>query len=933
MDLNNIKYTQLKNFLENQYETHKDFSVVKDVINGFHGSNIEEKFSSLASIMGLKNGDLNKEIWDNLIDILKSRDEAISVTKLGKRIKNDAVVPLDEYSTWQLYKKKLINQNWSERSIKNIEKTSIETLQNLSMDTPPNDAVKGLVIGNVQSGKTANMAGLMAMAADNGFNYFIILSGVIESLRQQTSTRLYNDMHSSGQENLHWHQINNPSGRSKAPEHNISRFNLGENDKDKYFTVSLKNKSRLKALKKWLFSDPNKAKQLKILVIDDEADQASVNTNKIEEEDSTAINQIIREIINTDKVKGMNYISYTATPYANILNETSRDSLYPKDFILLLEPAEDYIGPKQIFGTEEPETSPHIDIIRDISERDTEIIKEIQDGNLNQQLPPSMVQSIHWFILTVAAMRANDYRKPISMLVHTSFKISNHKYIAEKIAQYLKYFKFNYEEIVPQLKDLYENESLDFKRSHFIEGMRAYSTPEKIPEYPEWESIRPYIERMVRLPENDYVSHIPIGAEGEPVYHKGIHLVIDNSQAKADNQIVRLVYPKKEQLPSTAPAFIVVGGNTLSRGLTLEGLTATYFLRMTDQADTLMQMGRWFGFRKGYEIFPRVWLDRMAYERFEFLSQMNEELREEITNYARYGSSPNEYGPRIKNSANYNIIKITSNNKMQSAKPVKYDFLGFNTQTIYFANKLDELQSNLLKTKTFLNHLEKPEIKDKYMIWRNIPTEKIVQFLKEYQVCSVDTKMSSLPALIEWTEKNAEQLSQWSVILSSVGKVEDTKELDSEWDIHGYSPKAVTRTKLKRNSTEDLASIGALRSPSDLLADIEAELSTKERNEAKISNKQAIRDKYGYGEVPQLIIYKIDKGNMSEDEFRKISVNKKGEPIKVSRVPLNFPLDLIGINIMMPGYSKGRNLATHISAKIDIRDQINEEEHHEEENE
>ena len=108
-----------------------------------------------------------------------------------------------------------------------------------------------------------------------------------------------------------------------------------------------KNKGRLTSLFNWLKSDTNKAKQLKILVIDDEADQASINTKDIEEDTST-INKLIKDIVNDKEFLAMNYISYTRTPYANVLNETADSSLYPKDFITLLEPSEDYIGPKQI---------------------------------------------------------------------------------------------------------------------------------------------------------------------------------------------------------------------------------------------------------------------------------------------------------------------------------------------------------------------------------------------------------------------------------------------------------------------------------------------------------------------------------------------------------------------------------------------------------
>lgn len=926
MNIHDSKYSRVKHFIESQYDVCQDWKQVR-MLSVFSGDmTVAQALSRVVCpLNGLTADELTESIWNKIIDFLEKRDKEIHVVKLGKTLKSDASIPQEDYSAWQLYRKKLIGQNWSEDSINNIKKSSFEILQNLSMKTVDDGPIKGLVIGNVQSGKTANMAGLMAMAADNGFNYFIILSGVIENLRQQTSTRLYSDMNSSGHGNLHWHQVDKPSLKSKLPEHDISKFNLGANDKDRYFTVSLKNKGRLNSFINWLFSDSNKAKQLKVLVIDDEADQASINTNKIEEEESTAINNCIKKLVNTTKVKGMNYISYTATPYANVLNEVSEDSLYPKDFIVLLEPSDDYIGPKQLFGTELPEMSPFIDVVREISDRDEKIVKDIQEGNIVQQLPLSFVKSIHWFILTVGAMRAIDYHKPISMLIHTSFKISHHKNVSKKVNEYLRYMKTNYKEIAPQLREMYEDESLDFKRSYFLDGLKNYSTPDEVPDYPEWEIIERYIERLFRLPEDEFVSPINIGEEGQPVYHKGIHLAVDNSQSKAENQIMRLVYPTKKQMPNIAPAFIVVGGNTLSRGLTLEGLTTTYFLRTTNQADTLMQMGRWFGYRKGYEIFPRVWLDRLALERFQFLSQMNEELRDEIGVYAEKGLTPSDYAPRVKNSSNYKLIRITSNNKMQVAEAKEYDFAGFNTQTIYFENSIEKLENNLSQTKLFLNGLSLPEVTNNRLIWRDVNVGQIKQFLESYEVCNSDTKMSSLPALIEWAEKNSDQLSKWSVILSSVSDVVDTKGEDASWNIHGYSPKTVKRTKLKNRSEGDVISIGALRTPADLLADISENLTGEEKKVAKPSEIQAVREKYGYGKVPQLVIYRIDKDERTEEEY----LNEN--PKRGNRSPLNFSAEPIGINIMIPGEFKGGNLTTYISAPIDIDKQNVQESYYEEE--
>ncbi len=918
MELNDIKYDGIKNYINSLYNTHKNWDYIRSckMIGQFDEDFIFDQL--LPGMWNLKTDEINKDIWNALIDEIIERDKETNITKLGKHIWNDAVIPASEHSAWQLYKSNLERKGLSDKSIKNIEKSSFSILQQLSMDTKDSGPIKGLVIGNVQSGKTANMAGLMAMAADNGFNYFIILSGVIENLRQQTATRLYEDMNTSGYSNLEWKQIDKPSVKSRIPEHNISKFNLSLKDRTKYFTVTLKNKKRLESLIKWLTYDKNKAEQLRILIIDDEADQASVNTKDIEEEDQTAINHLIRQLVNNNTFAGMNYISYTATPYANILNETDVDSLYPKDFIVALEPSEDYIGPKQIFGVEEPETSAVVDITRVISDEDALAVRELQKDEADYGIPESFKKSVNWFVLTVAAMRALDYNKPISMLVHTSFKIVHHKVIAENIESYLRYLKHNISTTMPELRELYENETVDFKRSFFLKGMNNYSSPDEVPDYPSFEAIKPYLERLFRLEDKEFVSHIPIGEEGEPAYHKGFHLAIDNSQSRADDQIVRLMYPKKNQMPNVAPAFIVVGGNTLSRGLTIEGLTSTFFLRTTNQADTLMQMGRWFGYRKGYEIFPRVWMERLAYERFQFLAQMNEELREEIEQYSTFGWTPTDYAPKVKNSVNNKLIRITSSNKMQKAKDAEYDFNGFNSQTIYFENNEQKLKDNLSLTKQFLNGLDEPEISKNHMIWRNVRKKDVKKFLKNYIVCEKDIKMSCLKALTQWIDKNEEYIADWNVIYATKGPLSRSSQKNSDWEIHGYQPKASTRTRLIKNSTDEITSIGSLRTPSDLLADI----IDNEKTTADHSEIQYIREKSGYGNVPQLIIYKIDKDNRTPEEYKEIT---KGN--KPNREPLNFPADIIGINVMIPGSTNRDNMVKYVTAQIDVKNEpIDEEE-------
>lgn len=908
MKIDNTKYEVFLNLINRLKSVGKTWDEIKTLST--NPSDTQSKLDSIADLNVSERIDLKE--WEELVDEVHEMEKSISITTLGRNTKNDAKIPNTSYSSWGSYKQKLKDQGFSENSINNIEKSSYEVLKSLQFDTTKTGPVKGLVMGNVQSGKTANMAGLMAMAADNGFNYFIVLSGVIENLRKQTANRLYNDLKYSKVKTLiQWNRIDNPTTRSNDAKFSISNFNLRNDSKEKYFTVCLKNKGRLTSLFNWLKSDTNKAKQLKILVIDDEADQASINTKDIEEDTST-INKLIKDIVNDKEFLAMNYISYTATPYANVLNETADSSLYPKDFITLLEPSEDYIGPKQIFGTEVPEQSPKIDIIKEISDTDANLVKDIQKGETGQNIPKSFKEAIKWFILTVCSMRSLSIKKPISMLIHTSFKIDHHELIADKVQNYIKYLKDNYnDEIVNQFKNLYNQEMSVMNRPLFINGMEDYSTPENIPEYPSWDSIKNELDNLINLDSNEYISHIPLNEEKAPIFHRGIHLAIDNSRTKINNQQVRLIYPEKNNMPEVAPAFIVIGGNTLSRGLTLEGLTTTYFLRTTNQADTLMQMGRWFGYRKGYEIFPRVWLDNMANKRFLFLSQMNEELRDEIKQYAENGSTPIDFAPRIKNSPNYQLIRITSNNKQQSAIAQEFNFYGFNSQTVYFEKNEDLLKNNLNKTKTFLDSLKTPQVKSNKLIWRNIDTAKIKEFLSNYKVTEVDTKMRALPALIEWLEKNGGDLKGWSVILSGTGKVDDN--FDDDWIVQGHHVNSVIRTKLIKRSGESAVSIGTLRVPEDLYADIEDDLEKNEGKSAKMIDVRNTREKYGYGNIPQLIIYRINKGD-KQFEIKNPE----------SRAKLDFPTDIIGINIMLPGVAKG-NSETYISAKLDLKNEIVDE--------
>ncbi|MBG9982130.1 Z1 domain-containing protein [Aerococcaceae bacterium DSM 111020] len=895
-----IKYSKLIRHAEELYEQSSNWDEVRNLT--LHKENMGSELSEdtiLERILGwsVDSELLTGEIWHELIDYLEDLTAEKKVSKIDDGALNDAKIPQDSSSSWMTYKRKLENDGWTDSSINAIQTSAFEILKHFAMDHD-NSPEKGLAIGNVQSGKTANMIGLMTLAADNGFNFFIVLSGMIDSLRIQTANRMASDLNSKSHKNS-WYSIENPSLGSNLPEHNMSRFDLSENSRHKYYSVLLKNKSRLQNFLDWIKkSDQAKARQLKIVIIDDEADQASINTKEIEKEMS-AINHLITELVYLDHVKAVNYVAYTATPYANILNDSGERSLYPKNFIFMLPENSDYIGPEQIFQLQEPEAQPNIDIVMPIRESDRERILEIQEGETHLSIPRSLKDSINWFLICVAAMRSQNFRKPISMLVHTSFKKDEHEYIAQVIKNYLLELNALFEDYIERFEHQYNDFKNFFSRNHFVEGMPNYSATENVPNYPSWGQVRSHLSTIMRLEDEEYLSHIQIADTGELKYHSGIHLSIDNSTKRTGDEQVRLVYPDKNKMPKLAPAFIVVGGNTLSRGLTIEGLVSTYFLRTTKQADTLMQMGRWFGYRKRYEIYPRIWLDQLAYERFEFITQLNYELRQEVEDHAAKGFSPNEYAIAVKNSPNRSFLAITSQNKMQSAIPASYDFSGYVAQTIYFERDVKKLQHNYDLTKNFLNALPNldQDSLNSHMIWRDIDHVAVREYLENYIVYEKDIKMSNLSSVLDWIEdnyKNSDQpFTNWNVVLSSLSGVESTKDNDSDWNIQGYHPQAIVRSLKPERSTDNVANIGVLRSVADQVIDTGLKLESNDLSSVYATRKEANLDR-----TPLLVIYRIDK----------VSQPKQG----TKRKPLGFPVDPIGIYIQMPGFSRANTAVDRV---------------------
>lgn len=873
---------------------------------------------------------MNVEEWKGLIRFVQNDEEEKErlARENGAAIIHDdgqlngASISGNADSAWQKYKQKLVNDHFDSATINEIERATYSILKRLSLDTTESAPIKGLVVGNVQSGKTANMAALMAMAADCGWNMFVVLSGTIESLRLQTERRLFNDLNRGG--NIIWGVLEHPDPRCDVQNRACSK-NFSSNSHCRYFTVSLKNKTRLKNLLLWMQEDPEVQKNMKVLVIDDESDQAGINTADVDSGERKAINSLITNMVNGKAYNGgesnghfqaMNYVGYTATPYANVLNESGTESLYPKDFIATLCVSNQYFGPQQIFGCEvEPEFE-GLDIVRTISVDDLSEVTDIHNEN-STFIPQSLQDAICWFLCGVACLRYWNYKKPISMLIHTSQKTTHHNNVASAVEKWIKSYPTN--AMLDKCEDVWEEEVSRFTISNFRDQYPNYGR-DNVRDYPTFEDIKDELRTLLNGP----LTNIPVEDDHNPNYHEGIHLCIDNCKNNGindENMMVRLIYPERNMHP--APAFIVIGGATLSRGLTIEGLISTYFLRSVKQSDTLMQMGRWFGYRKGYELIPRIWMTTNTERQFKFLSFLDQSLRNEIHKMDVFGIHPSEYGPRVVNTPMASFIRIVAKNKMQKAQNSDRDFSGVSSQTTLFDNNADILRSNLDATRSFIMDLGQPEEKSPInshakntVIWREVPCEKVISYLKSYSFQERQSTFHDIGLMTTWIQEMTDNgdIGSWNVVLAGKSDGNSYEPYEIAPGIHVTK---ISRAQKIKGQIDGVLNIGVLRNPKDIVADVDldkvSDTSVKQSiKDFKTRYAAELREKAGLKKTPQLLIYIVDKD----------SCPTKSSTIRCS---LNAKEDVVGLSLTIPGESRYSNNVATVSVLIDKIDINNNE--------
>jgi hypothetical protein len=823
----------------------------------------------------------------------------------------DVKLSTDEDSCWQSYKAKL-TKRYLPSDVSNLEKSALSVLQRLVLNKKEDtrneenrrkDAVKGMVIGHVQSGKTGHLAGLMSMAADRGFNFFIVISGVIENLRLQTEQRLKEDLCGESRKWVTLTKTDVAPRVGKRPSEALREATRPNARRpERYYHVCLKNGTRLKHIYNWLNKDKNVLQHLKILIIDDEADQASVNTKRMgigydpnaDQTARTAVNKKILEL--TGLAAGaVNYVGYTATPAANLLSEPpGKNTLFPRDFIRSLPESVSYLGAKQIHGADactgtivsNSNGLDGLNVTREIPEKDKHIVDEIEGGKIHQ-LPKTLQDSIAWFLCASAFRRASRHKSPTTMLVHTSQRQGEHENMAKAIANWLTTQK---NQILKHCQSIWLLEKAKFTKQDFIAACPSYDRPggpQKIPDYLPFSQLKPHIEVMLR--EVGSINMEKVEDEPAPVFREDkVHLCIDNCKftgVDEDNNHVRLLYPEKHEFPTS---FIVVGGATLSRGLTLSGLVSTYFLRRTSFGDTLMQMGRWFGYRIDYELMPRIWMTKDEMRNFRRMAFEEIDLRQSIERLVATGGNTEDYQVSILTNP---WFKPTAPNRMQARQAASLDFSGSNIQTVNFNNKKATLAKNIATTEKFLTSLGPPSESKRGIksVWKSIHANQIISFINDLDISDRNRAFNDKKLFCAWLHKASHDpaISNWNVIVAGINRP-DSKP----WKI-GAGINRVFRSRIKRVSDKDHFSIGTLLGPSDRFLDFPAGYKLPSEN-LKEADLAVERRRVLGADVPQLIIYRIDKDSPAPRR-------KPNSGTEEVRAKLDALEDLVGICLLIPG--------------------------------
>lgn len=694
-------------------------------------------------------------------------------------------------------------------------------------------AIRGLVIGHVQSGKTQNFSALIAKAADAGYKIVIVLSGLHNSLRRQTQLRLERDL---GRENVkgvgepeagkRWQWMTGPGIWEDFAKSGVNAAVLQGNEQ--VILVVKKNKSRLEWLNAWM--KDRVPPDVAVLVIDDEADQASINTGgnrrgasdaepdpedeldlegdgrdfegeelSEDEVSPTEINKNIRKLVN--RFNKSAYVAYTATPFANVLinpdayDFEAGDDLYPRHFIINLPdpPGDLYVGSTRLFGRDAiaGETGnadeDGLDVLEFVPDKDLALIlppKGKKRAGFVPTIPPSLRQALVDYILASGALLQRSTKdEPCTMLIHTDMQRAMQNQLAPDVESELAAIRqswlYDAREYRPQLEKRWNDNFMRVTAGIDISRQATFA------------EIEPFIDRLLR---------------------DGIAIRVLNSDHPDE-----LDFDAEPTLKA-----VLIGGNKLSRGLTIEGLLVSFYVRSTLYYDTLLQMARWFGYRGRYVDLTRLYSTKELVSYFHDLATAEADLRSQVARYERDRLTPTDFVIRVRKHA---VMKVTAPNKMRDAGENHLSYSGELVQTLRVPDVLANgklrdadrtaLQDNLDAARALFAGLGAPDDPAAAKpSWSNVSPAAVLSFVQAFSVR--EERKFDAPSLVDYIQAQikAGELVRWRVLLACATTESDEPLWNEDLSVAGRTRlPLISRTRMKQDPT----SMGVITDPDDEL--------------------------------------------------------------------------------------------------------------------
>ena len=673
----------------------------------------------------------------------------------------DARARLDPYY-WDRYRKLLTSKDFSAHVLATLDDVTDRILGFIENPTKPGAwDRRGMVVGHVQSGKTANYTGLVCKAADAGYKVIVIIAGIHNNLRNQTQRRVdegfvgFDSTANVLRKTLPSQSLvgvgrldsrRRPAAftTSRRDFHKAIADNLGvplQNLVEPAVFVIKKNTSTLRNLIEWLTAHNARRGTSTIrepmLLIDDEADNASINIRHRQQEVSRINGQIRKLLTLFDRSC---YVGYTATPFANIFIDPDSDDemlghdLFPRDFIVSLDPPDNYFGATRVFSDDAERIVRHVDDHADLLP-----LKHRIDHRITG-LPRTLEAAVRVFVVARAIRLARGHvGQHNSMLVNVSRFVAVQGQIRNEIQLLVR----------------------RIGSSARVNGARPPAEATRDPE----------IAALRQAFDEHYAASSGVSWPAiQPLLHESasaVDVVEVNSRAAGS-----LDYPAHEALGLNV---IAVGGFSLSRGLTLEGLVVSYFLRNSMMYDTLLQMGRWFGYRRGYEDLCRVWMPEEAQGWYAHIAESIEELRGELARMQRVNATPKDFGLRVRSHPD--TLVVTARNKMGTGTSLRV-LIGLANrflETAILRRDRPSLQANRQAAITLAGELrgsgfapEQGEQVGGGRLVRRVPVEFVDAFLMVFRNHEGSAITETGPVRRYIRQRQADELREWDVLFAGV---------------------------------------------------------------------------------------------------------------------------------------------------------------------